>query len=446
MEKQVLKYREWSPFQKMAVLVGFTLTLVLVAFLSAPTDEVLAGLWRVLTYNNVLLTDYLYVGNLGGSFLNSGLLLLMCTFLLWLNKAPFNGLSFGAVFIVLGLSFLGKNLINVIPIITGTYLYAKYKGEPFLVYLHTAFFATAMSPIVTEVMNHIGFSLVYGIAAGTLIGLFFGFITPMMAAQFLKVGEGNNLYNVGFTAGILFTMTSSLFMAFGYEHTPNSLINNNYHYFLMWYIYVVCACFIVIGLVTDRHALRYFRRIMQRPGTLLTDFVVLDGFSASLVNMGISGIIAVTYVVVVGGDFNGATISSIFSLIGFAAAGKHPKNSLPIMVGVAVGSFLMADHITLIGLSPQAIVISETTPVMAAIFGSALAPIGGKFGFLSGAAAGFIHLAFVYRAAGLHAGLNLYNHGFSAGMVAMVMTPFLNAFVKPVKLSDQLQDQYIEMN
>ena len=445
MGKQILKYRVWSSTYKMLFMVGFALTFIIIAFLSAPVDDVIAGLYRIFIYNNVLLTDYLYVGQLGGSFLNSGLLVLLCAILLRLNKAPFNGISFGSVLMVLGFSFLGKNLINILPIIAGVYLYAKYKKEPFLDYIHTSFLTTAMSPIVTEFMNHVGLSFLFGIVLSTLIGLFLGFITPMMAIQFTKVSEGNNLYNIGFTAGILLTIISTVLMAFGYEHTPNLLINNDYHYFLMWYIYGVSICFIVIGLFTDRYALRYFWRIMQRPGTLLTDFAQLDGFSASLINMGVSGIMAVTYVVIVRGDFNGATISAIFSVIGFAMIGKHPKNIFPIMIGVALGSFLMTEYNALLGLNPQPIIISGTTAVLAALFGSALAPIGGKFGFISGVVAGFIHLAFVWRSADFHAGLNLYNHGFSAGMVAMVITPLLNAFIKPVNLPKSLQDQYIEI-
>ncbi|MCL1990658.1 MAG: DUF1576 domain-containing protein [Defluviitaleaceae bacterium] len=434
MEKRVLEYRMWKPVEKMGVMVGFTLTLIIAALFSGSTTDVLAGLWRVLTYNNVLMTDYLYIGGLGGAFLNSGLLLLCCAFLLWINKAPFNGLSFGAVFAMLGLSFLGKNLINVWPIIAGVYVYAKYKKEPFLTYLNVALLATCMSPIVTEVLIHIYMPIALRPFAGIGVGVFLGFIIPVTVAMFLKVSEGNNLYNVGFTAGILLTVLASVFMSFGYEHVPNLFIADDYHFFLMFYIYGVSLCFILIGLLTDKHALRYTWRLMKRAGTLQTDFIALDGFSASLVNMGMTGILTLSYVLVVGGTLNGAVISGIFTVIGFGAVGKHPLNMWPVMAGVALGSVVKIWD------------ISHFTPLMAATFGTAIAPIAGKYGVIAGVVAGFIHLSFVHRAAGFHAGLNLYNHGFAAGMTAMVMTPFLKAFVKPVKRPENLEDKYIKVS
>ncbi len=60
---------------------------------------------------------------------------------------------------------------------------------------------------------------------------------------------------------------------------------------------------------------------------------------------------------------------------------------------------------------------------LAALFGTGLAPFAGRFGWGGGILAAFIHMSVVLNVGGLHGGLNLYNNGFSAGIVAMILLP-----------------------
>ena len=65
--------------------------------------------------------------------------------------------------------------------------------------------------------------------------------------------------------------------------------------------------------------------------------------------------------------------------------------------------------------------------LLAALFGTTLAPIAGRFGWHWGIVAGFIHASAVQTVGQLHAGLNLYNNGFAAGIVASVLVPVIIA-------------------
>ena len=65
--------------------------------------------------------------------------------------------------------------------------------------------------------------------------------------------------------------------------------------------------------------------------------------------------------------------------------------------------------------------------LLAALFGTSLAPVAGSFGWLAGILTGFIHLSVVMNVGYLHGGINLYNNGFSAGFVAAVLVPLFNA-------------------
>ncbi len=64
------------------------------------------------------------------------------------------------------------------------------------------------------------------------------------------------------------------------------------------------------------------------------------GIAAALLNMSLTGAMGTVYVLLVGSELNGPTIGAIFTVVGFAAFGKHPKNIIWIMLGVYIGSML----------------------------------------------------------------------------------------------------------
>ena len=66
------------------------------------------------------------------------------------------------------------------------------------------------------------------------------------------------------------------------------------------------------------------------------------------------------------------------------------------------------------------------TVAISGLFGTALAPISGVFGPVAGIIAGWLHLAVVQNVGLVHGGLNLYNNGFSAGIVAGFLLPIFN--------------------
>jgi len=73
---------------------------------------------------------------------------------------------------------------------------------------------------------------------------------------------------------------------------------------------------------------------------------------------------------------------------------------------------------------------SDPGAILAALFGTTLAPIAGTFGPFVGILAGFIHLSVVMNVGFLHGGMNLYNNGFAGGIVAAVFISVLGAFIK----------------
>ena len=74
-----------------------------------------------------------------------------------------------------------------------------------------------------------------------------------------------------------------------------------------------------------------------------------------------------------------------------------------------------------------------------ALFGTTLAPIAGRFGWHWGIVAGFVHSSAALSVGPVHAGLNLYNNGFAAGIVASVLVPVIIAIQSRTKPGEEAQ-------
>ncbi len=181
------------------------------------------------------------------------------------------------------------------------------------------------------------------------------------------------------------------------------------------FLALVFASMVAAGYAFDRRVVQRLAIILRAPGRSPTDFIALAGFGATLANMGLAGALGVAYVIATGGDLNGPSIGAILTIVGFAAFGKHPRNVAPVMFGVFLGALSRS-------ASP-----ADPSLTLAALFGTTLAPIAGRFGFGWGIVAGFIHSSAALTVGPLHAGLNLYNNGFAAGIVASVLVPVIVA-------------------
>lgn len=134
-------------------------------------------------------------------------------------------------------------------------------------------------------------------------------------------------------------------------------------------------------------------------------------------NMGIMGMLAETYILLIGGDMAGPILGCLLTVFGFSAFGAHPRNYLPVLLGVFLASWLNVYEINSPGI------------LIAAMFVVGLSPIAGQYGVIPGVLAGMLHVAIVMCTAQMYGGLNLYNNGFSAGWVAIIMVPVIESFM-----------------
>lgn len=373
------------------------------------------GLATCIREPDTLINDYIAHAGPGAPFVNAGLCSLAAVAILLQQGAVFSGAAIASVFTIAGFALFGKNIYNIWPVMAGVWLFARANGRPFEEYLIVALFGTALAPLVSEVTFGLGLPLGLGAPLGIASGVVAGFFLPPLARHLLQFHQGYNLYNMGLTAGFIGTVVMSLFRAFelpvdggGAWSTGNGAV---YPCFLLCFFGSMLALGFVVGPSTRSG----FRGILASSGRLVSDFVRSYGIGPSLVNMGLVGLLGCLYIAIVGGDWNGPTIGALFTMCGFAAFGKHCFNTTPIMAGVALAALVS-------GSSP-----SEAGPILAALFGTTLAPISGRYGPIAGLVAGAMHFVLVTNVGYLHGGLNLYNNGFSGGIVAGILFPILEA-------------------
>ncbi len=386
------------------------------------------GLYHIVTMQDLLITDYVSIGGVGAALVNSGLVMVLSICLIKLSKDPFNGFTMVEMGLMAGFSLFGKNILNIWPIILGTWLYARYQKEPFSKHASVALLATSLAPLVSYMsLGSIHASLPLGIFSGVVIG----FILPSLSAYTYKVQNGMNLYNMGFACGLFAMMIVPILTAFG-DHPDSAMYwATEYNSTFSIILGVICAVFIFTGFFGSGMPFwavwAGYRRLLSTTGRAPSDYLRMFGAGPVLVNTGVNGLIGMAYIFIVGGQLNGPTLGGIFTIMGFSAFGKHARNIIPVMVGIALGAYGM--HYT-----PDYPALQ-----LAGLFGTTLAPISGHFGWPFGILAGFIHSALVLQTGGPVAGLNLYNNGFSGGLIAIVLYPTVTAIVR--HRNPRLRDQ-----
>ncbi|WP_426350790.1 DUF1576 domain-containing protein [Alloiococcus sp. CFN-8] len=393
------------------------LSFIILGFIIDGPIKVFQGLQKIIFNSDILITDYVELAGIGPALVNAGLLTLMIILLYLLLGIKPNGSTIMSFWLIAGFAFFGKNIFNVWPIIFGVYLFSRYQKEPFINFILIAILGTTLAPTVSQ----LAFEGIFppGIAhlAGISIGIFIGFILPPLASSTVNVHHGYNLYNLGFSGGLLAMVLMSIYRLLGINFEKRFLWNTENTLFFAVFLYSIFTFLLIYGYIKNGKSFKNVKKIFTHSGKLVTDFYLLYE-KAAYINMGILGIVSTTYVLLIGGDLNGPVISGIFTIVGFGTFGKHLFNVLPIMIGASLTVFL---HIW---------ELSSPSMLLAILFSTALAPIAGQYGWLIGILTGFLHVAVVMNIGSVHGGMNLYNNGFAAGFVALILIPIIRSFKK----------------
>ena len=362
------------------------------------------GLLAIWQSPSMLVTDYFTVGGFSAAIANLWLTTgLSAWMLVWIG-AKLNGLVIAGLFTIAGFAVFGKNPVNILPIWLGITLYSMRHKTTRSTHTAAYLFGTAMGPIASYFWFAAPVGLFPRIVLGVLAGVLSGYLIPPISRRTAKLHQGTNLYNVGFTIGIIGTMVTIVLRLLGWNLSVGTAVTGTYTPILT---------LLMLGLFTGMFLIAWQSRFQSKDIVALlkdvgvqSDFATSYGWPVTLLNMSLLGFLSIAMVYGLGFELHGPMVAGVLTVVGFGAVGKHIINIVPLMLGAF-----------LIGLTP--LVDGQAVgPSIAILFVTALAPLSLKYGVIVAVVAGMMHVWLGPVGLFLQGGFALYNNGFVAGVVA----------------------------
>ena len=438
--KKLAKMPE-SSFLKL-FFAAISLCFVVAAFILPDRADAFTGLWKILTGTCKISTNYFALGGFAATFLNMGLVGLICTALCFLPGAKPNNVTTLGVLLTLGFGAWGINPLNMIPTILGVALFCLVKKEKLGAMSNAMMYSTGIAPLISDLLfrypgvEYVGFNWL-GLGLALFVGLVIGFFLPAGLGHAPNIHKGYNHYSaavpIGFTA---FFLRAALYNVMLGQKTADlsTLAALDVQSWSMTNIF----CFVVFGLCIVAALLmgckpKDYLALMKDSGHGVS-FTTKYGNAPFLMNVGVFGLMIVAYFNLAGAldgkeVWTGMTFGIVFCMLATCNSGSHPGNVWPIMVGYIVTSYLFGWINGLLGGS-FALTIGNQSILIGLCYANGLSPVSGKYGFGYGILAGGLHYLLVTAVPDMHGGFCLYNGGLTAALICLLLVPQLEKFCK----------------
>jgi len=280
----------------------------------------------------------------------------------------------------------------------------------------------------------------FGLVVALFIGLIIGFFLPAGLVHAPNVHKGYDHYSAAVPVGMTaFFLRAVLYTVLGVAlPKPDGSLPAA----TSWPIVNIFCC-VVFGLCILAALLmgckvKDYWNLMKDAGHGVS-FSAKYGTAAFLMNVGVFGLFILGYYNLVSAIDNsgnaasatGMTFGIIFCMLATCNSGSHPRNVLPIMVGYVIASYLFGWLYGLLGVGEGfKLTIGAQGIMIGLCYANGLSPIAGKYGFGYGVLAGGLHYLLVTAVPDMHGGFLLYNGGFTAALVCLVLVPQLERFCK----------------
>ena len=426
------KIKSCSESDFLKLFFGFVTACFLIAAVCMPDrGQMFSGLWQIISQPSKISTNYFAVGGYAATFLNMGLVALICLLLFAVLKAPVTNVSNLAFLLTLGFCSWGINVLNIWPTILGVVIYCLVKKEKLSANANAMLFSTGIAPLITELMvrypnaEAVGFN-VPGVLLALAVGFVIGFFLPAGLAMSPKIHKGFDLYSAALPIGMTaFFLQAVLYKTMGVA-LPAAPDASTLQVASRLTVNVFCCVFfglcVVFALVLGCRPKDYWR-LLTDPA-LVTNFSSAYGNAVFLMNVGVYGLFILGYYNLIGGTFNGVTFGIIFCMLATCNSGSHPGNVWPIMLGYVVASAGFGWLSALAG-GTFAGAVNAQAIMVGLCYANGLSPIADKYGWQYGFLAAMMHYVLVTSVPSLHGGYCLYNGGFTAALICIILVPQL---------------------
>ena len=414
----------------------FTLAFLVAAPLMPDRASLLTGWVKILLSPCKVTTNYFWLGGYAATFFNMGMVGLMCLTLLCVFKTNANNVTTLAFILTVGFGSWGINPLNSLPTMLGVCLYALVKREKLGGLVNAMMFSTGIAPLISDLLfrypfaEAIGFNGL-GLCLAIFVGLIIGFFLPAGLAHAPKVHKGFSLYSAALPIGMTaFFLNAALFKTIGFPlpAAPDASTLTGVFASKMTVNIFCCTLFglcILFAFLMGCKPKEYWT-LLSDPA-LVTNFTSTYGNPVFLMNVGVYGLFILAYYNAIGVAFNGVTFGIIFCMLACCNSGSHPGNVWPIMAGYVVTSFVFGWISQLLGGNFTTAVGAQAIAI-GLCYANGLSPIADKYGWGFGMLAAGLHYLLVTSVPNLHGGFCLYNGGFTACLICLILIPELERF------------------
>lgn len=428
-----LKNMNESSFLKL--FMGFiSACFVLAAFLMPDRGNMISGLWQIMSQPGKITTNYFHLGGFAATFLNMGLVGFICLGLFLVLGGAANNVSSLAYLLTVGFSSWGITVLNVWPTFLGVVLYCIVKKEKLSANINAMMFSTGIAPLITDLLVRypnaevVGFN-VPGLIVTVLVGAFIGFMLPAGLGHAPAVHKGFDIYSAAVPVCFLaFFLNATVYKTIGIDlpavSTDMTVASQgivNIFCLIVFGLCVVLALALGCKPADYGKLLKSENHVSNISGTL--------GKEVFLMNVGVYGLFILAYYNLIGASFNAVTLGIIFCMLCTCNSGSHPGNVWPIMLGYVAGSFGFGWLSQLAG-GTYAMAINAQAIAIGLCFANGLSPIVSKYGWFWGMVSAIMHFLLVTSVPNMHGGFCLYNGGFTAAVICVLLVPQLERFYK----------------
>ena len=409
---------------------------LIAAFCMPDRDTMFSGLWQIVSQPAKISTNDFALGGYAATFLNMGLVGLCFLVLFVVLKAQANNVSTLAFLLTVGFSSWGITVLNIWPTILGVVVYSLVKRDKLGANINAMMFSTGIAPLISDLLVRypnaevVGFNLP-GLLVTLIVGFLIGFILPAGLTHAPNVHKGFDLYSAAVPVCFFaFFLNATLYKTIGIALpaapgaetlavASQSIVN-------VFCILVFGAC-VVLALLLGCKPKQYLALLTSEnhvgniSGTL--------GREVFLMNVGVYGLFILAYYNLIGASFNGVTFGIIFCMLCTCNSGSHPGNVWPIMLGYVVGSTVFSWLSALAG-GTYAMAVNAQAIAIGLCFANGLSPITSKYGWFWGMVSAVMHFLLVTSVPNMHGGFCLYNGGFTAAAICVILVPALERFCK----------------
>ena len=413
----------------------FSSSFVVAAFFMPDRGQMLEGLMKIVSSPTLASTNFFSIGGYGATFLNMGLVGLICTALYWIPGEKPAGAATLVTILTTGFGAWGIHILNMWPTIFGVVLYCLVKKKKLGDNTNAMLFTTGLAPFMSELLVRyphgevVGFTLP-GVLLTLAVGMVAGFFIPAGLDNSPKVHKGFDLYSAALPVGMTaFLLQSFLYKAMGVEVPENvselsvaspEIVNT-------FCVILFSAC--IIGALLMGCRPREYWRLLSDP-RMVNNFSATYGNAPMLMNVGVYGLFILGYYNYIGAEFNGVTFGVIFCMLATCNSGSHPGNILFINLGYGLASKLF--QLLAPAFGGEFVQYLHSQPIIVGLcYANGLSPISDEYGFFFGILAAMLHFCMVTTVPQLHGGMCLYNGGFTAALVCLLYVPCLEQMVKP---------------